>query len=209
MKHFEISASVRNEIGKKASKKIRKDDNIPCVLYGGEKTIHFYTSQSAVRKFVYTPEVMFADIKLDGKSYYAMVQDIQFHKITDKIIHMDFYEIHDTKPVKIKIPVLITGSSPGVKAGGKLKQNLRKIAVKALMKDIPDKIDIDISALNIGDSIRVKDLKSEVLDFIDTKTSVIVSVITMRGASASEETAEVAEVAEETTETESKSQENK
>ncbi|HOZ31082.1 MAG TPA: 50S ribosomal protein L25/general stress protein Ctc [Bacteroidales bacterium] len=196
MKHFEINASLRNDVGKKASKKIRREDNIPCVIYGGGKTLHFFTSQSDIRKFVYTPEVMFADIKLDGKSYSAIVKDIQFHPVTDKIIHIDFYELNEAKKVKIKIPVHIIGSSVGVKAGGKLKQNMRKITVKAMMNDIPDKIEVDITELNIGDSIRIRDLKSDKLEFVDTKTNIVVTIISMRGIIAAEEAAAALEAAE-------------
>ncbi|HNQ68679.1 MAG TPA: 50S ribosomal protein L25/general stress protein Ctc [Bacteroidales bacterium] len=206
MKHFEINATLRTDVGKKASKKIRREEKIPCVIYGGEKTLHFYTSQSDVRKFIYTPEVMFANINLEGKSYPAIVKDIQFHPISDKINHLDFYELNETKPLKIQIPLLITGSSPGVKAGGKLKQNMRKVTVKGLMNDIPDKVEINISELNIGDSIRIRDLKSDKLEFVDTKTNIVVTIITMRGVTATEEAAgtTVGKV-----ETEDKAQENK
>jgi large subunit ribosomal protein L25 len=206
MKHFEINATLRTDVGKKASKKIRKEEKIPCVIYGGEKTLHFYTSQSDVRKFIYTPEVMFANINLEGKSYPPIVKENQFHPISDKNNHLDFYELNDAKPLKIQIPLLITGSSPGVKAGGKLKQNMRKVTVKGLMNDIPDKVEINISELNIGDSIRIRDLKSDKLEFVDTKTNIVVTIITMRGVTATEEAAgtTVGKV-----ETEDKAQENK
>lgn len=211
MKHFEINATVRTDVGKKASKKIRKDEKIPCVIYGGEKTLHFYTSQSDVRKLIYTPEVMYADIKLDGKSYPAIIKDIQFHPVSDKVIHLDFYELNESKQIKIKIPVLVKGSSVGVKAGGKLKQNMRKIYVKGMMNDIPDKIEVDITELNIGDSIRIKDLKADKLEFVDTKTNIVVTVISMRGIIAAEEAAAAAEAtakAEKAEKTESKAEEN-
>lgn len=208
MKHFEINATLRTDVGKKASKLIRRDEKIPCVIYGGEKTLHFYTSQSDVRKFVYTPEVMFADIKLDGKQYPAIIKDIQFHPVSDKIIHIDFYELNEAKPLKIQIPLLITGSSLGVKAGGKLKQNMRKITVKGLMNEIPDKMEIDISELNIGDSIRIKDLKSDKLEFVDTKTNIVVTIISMRGIIAAEEAAVAAEAATKAEKAESKEVEN-
>ncbi|MDD3860279.1 MAG: 50S ribosomal protein L25/general stress protein Ctc [Bacteroidales bacterium] len=208
MKHFEINATLRTDVGKKASKLIRRDEKIPCVIYGGEKTLHFYTSQSDVRKFVYTPEVMFADIKLDGKQYPAIIKDIQFHPVSDKIIHIDFFELNEAKPLKIQIPLLITGSSLGVKAGGKLKQNMRKITVKGLMNEIPDKMEIDISELNIGDSIRIKDLKSDKLEFVDTKTNIVVTIISMRGIIAAEEAAVAAEAATKAEKAESKEAEN-
>lgn len=184
MKHFEIKANLRTDLGKKASKQIRKSDNIPCVIYGGETNVHFYTNQADVRKFIYTPDVMFADINVDGKVYISMVKDIQFHPVSDKIIHIDFYEVHAEKPVKISIPMKIVGNSPGVKAGGKLKQNVKRIAIRGLMNDIPDFFEISISSLKIGQAIKVKDLKSDKLEFIDSKSNILVSVISTRGAAA-------------------------
>jgi large subunit ribosomal protein L25 len=187
MKHFEIKANLRTDLGKKASKQIRKDDNIPCVIYGGENNVHFYTNQADVRKFIYTPEVMFADIKVDGKSFISLVKDIQFHPVSDKIIHIDFYEVHPEKPVKIKIPMKIVGNSPGVKAGGKLKQNVKRLTVKGLMNDIPDFFEVSISSLRIGQAIKVKDLKSDKLEFIDPKANILVTVVSTRGAAADAE----------------------
>jgi large subunit ribosomal protein L25 len=184
MKHFEIKANLRTDLGKKASKQIRKDNSIPCVIYGGENVVHFHTNQADVRKFIYTPEVMFADINVDGKKYVAMVKDIQFHPVSDKIIHIDFYEVNPEKPVKIKIPMKIVGNSPGVKSGGKLKQNVKRLAVKGLMNDIPDFFEVSISSLKIGQAIKVKDLKSEKLEFIDPKANILVTVVSTRGAAA-------------------------
>lgn len=180
MKHFEIKGSLRADLGKKASKAVRISNDIPCVLYGGENNVHFSTAQSDVRKFIYTPEVMFADITIDGKTYVSMVKDIQFHPVSDKVIHIDFLEVNPEKFIKIKIPVKCIGNSPGVKAGGKLKQNFKKITVKGLMNNIPDFYEVDISKLKIGQSIKVKDLQTENLEFIDSKSNIIVSVITAR-----------------------------
>jgi large subunit ribosomal protein L25 len=193
MKHFEIKANLRTDLGKKASKQIRKGDNIPCVIYGGENVVHFYTNQADVRKFIYTPEVMFADIDVDGKKYVSMVKDIQFHPVSDKIIHIDFYEVNPEKPVKIKIPMKVIGNSPGVKAGGKLKQNVKRLAVKGLMNDIPDFFEVSINTLKIGQAIKVKDLKSDKLEFVDPKANILVTVVSTRGAAAVEETEEETE----------------
>lgn len=182
MKHFEIKGTLRTDLGKKASKTVRKGNDIPCVLYGGENNVHFCTAQADVRKFIYTPEVMFADIAIDGKNYVSMVKDIQFHPVSDKVIHIDFLEIHADKLVKIKIPLKFVGNSPGVKAGGKLKQNIKKLTVKGLMNNIPDFYEVDISSLKIGQSIKIKDLKTANLEFVDSKSNIIVSVITTRVA---------------------------
>jgi len=187
MKHFEINASLRTEVGKKATKKVRSEKLIPCVIYGGESTVHFLVSQSDVRKFVYTPEVMFADIKLEGKTYTAVVKDIQFHKISDIINHIDFYEVNPEKPLKMKIPIKIVGNSPGVKAGGKVKQVVKRVYIKGLMNDIPDFYEVSISTLEIGESVKIKDLTSDKLEFIDPKTNIVVSVISTRGVVAGDD----------------------
>lgn len=191
MKHFEINAIKRTDVGKKSSKKVRRENNIPCVIYGGSNTSHFCVAQSEVRKFIYTPEVMFADIKLDGKTFVSVVKDIQFHPTSDKVIHIDFYEVNPEKPVKIRIPLKVVGNSPGVKAGGKLKQSFNKINIKGLMNDIPDVFEVNISSLNIGQAIKVKDLSSDKLEFTDTKTNIVVSVISTRGAAGDEAAAAV------------------
>jgi len=182
MKHFELKAELRSEIGKKATKKLRKEDGIPCVIYGAAETVHIITTQSDVRKLIYTPEVMFADININGKIYTAIVKDVQYHPVSDKILHIDFYELKENKAIKIAIPLKLTGSSVGVKAGGKLKQNIRKITIKSTMENIPECYFVDISELKIGDSIRIKDLSSETLEFADAKTTVIATVISTRAA---------------------------
>jgi large subunit ribosomal protein L25 len=198
MKHFEINASLRTDVGKKASKKVRKEKAIPCVIYGGEKNIHFYTPQTEVRKFVYTPEVMFADIKIDGKTYTTMVKDLQFHPVSDSILHIDFYEINPNKPVKIKIPIKIVGLSPGVKSGGKLKQIIKRLTVKGLMNDIPDFFEVSISKLKINQAIKIKDLVSDKLEFVDSKANIIVTVTSTRGVALTEDEDEKVSEAEST-----------
>lgn len=181
MKHFEVNATLRTDLGKKATKKVRSEENIPCVIYGGKDNVHFYTSQSDVRKLIYTPEVMFADITVDGKKYVTVIKDIQYHPVSDKILHIDFFEVDASKPIKIQIPIKVAGSSPGVKAGGKLKQILRKLTVKGVMENIPDFFEVNISNLSIGQAIRVKDLTSETLEFTDPKSNVILTVSSARG----------------------------
>ena len=184
MKHFELKAELRSDFGKKANKKIRKEDCIPAVVYGGSETRHINVTQSDVRKLIYTPEVMFADIDVNGAVYTAIVKDVQYHPVTDKILHIDFYEISAEKPLKIAIPVKLTGSSEGVKAGGKLKQNIRKITVKGNINDIPDFYNVDVTELNIGQYIRIKDLTSDIIEFADAKSTIIASVASTRGVTA-------------------------
>jgi large subunit ribosomal protein L25 len=202
MKHFEVKANLRTDLGKKATKKIRKENNIPCVMYGKEKVIHFHTAQSEIRKLIYTPAVMFADVNIDGKVKPTLIKDIQFHPVSDLILHIDFYEVDEKNPIKIQIPVVIVGNSPGVKAGGRLKINSRKITVKGFMKEIPDNFTVDISELNIGDAVRIRNLKSDSLEFIDPKSNVVVIVSSARGASLDEEEEEGKEGEESETATE-------
>lgn len=188
MKHFEIKANLRDDFGKKASKALRKENKIPCVLYGGNETIHFETTQADVRKFIYTPEVMFADIVIEGKTYYSILKDIQFNPVSDKIVHLDFYEITPDKVIKIAIPIKIEGTSIGVKAGGKLKQNFRKLTVKGLMNNIPDYFPVDISQLSIGQSIRIKELVSDTLEFVDSPNNILVTILSSRTSTAEDTT---------------------
>ena len=197
MKHFEVKANLRTDLGKKATKAIRKAGDIPCVIYGKNDVMHFYTSKSEVRKLIYTPTVMFTDINIDGKIKSSIVKDIQFHPVSDEILHIDFYEVDDKSPIKIQIPIHVEGNSPGIKAGGKLKLNNRKITVRGMMEDIPDNFTVDISKLNIGDAVRVKELKSDKLEFIDPKTNVVVMVASARSATAEEEAEDAAEAEKE------------
>jgi large subunit ribosomal protein L25 len=184
MKHFELNAQLRTKIGKKANKKLRKEDAIPAVIYGGKENLHINTTQSDVRKLIYTPEVLCADINVNGTVYTTIIKDVQFHPVTDKILHIDFYEINPDKALKIAIPLQLTGSSEGVKAGGKLKQNIRKITVKGKMDVIPEVFTIDISSLNIGQAIKIKDLTSDTFEFVDPKTTIVVSIASTRGVTA-------------------------
>ncbi|MDR2834601.1 MAG: 50S ribosomal protein L25 [Bacteroidales bacterium] len=186
MKHFELKAELRTNIGKKACKAVRKENGIPCVIYGGTETIHISTNQSDVRKLIYTPEVLFADITVNGKTYISIVKDVQYHPTTDKILHIDFYEVSTDKPMKIAIPLKLIGSSVGVKAGGKLQQKIRKITVKSLMENIPENFTVDISELNIGQSMRIRDLVSDTLEFVDAKPTIIALIASSRGAVAAD-----------------------
>lgn len=188
MKHIEVKATKRVEIGKKATKAIRKEDSIPAVIYGASETLHITTQQSEVRGLIYTPEVLFADIIIDGKKHISLVKEVQYHPVTDKILHIDFYEVTPEKEIKVAIPLKFEGSSVGVKIGGKLKQNLKKITVKAKMDDIPENFVVDVTDLNIAQSIRVRDLQSDTLQFVDAPITIIVTVVSTRGTGNAETT---------------------
>ncbi|HSV88893.1 MAG TPA: 50S ribosomal protein L25/general stress protein Ctc [Bacteroidales bacterium] len=180
MKTVSVSGSLRENVGKKDAKSLRRNGFVPCVLYGGKEQLSFYVTEKAFKDVVYTPESCLISLNLSGKMFSAMLQDIQFHPVNENILHADFLEILDKKPVKIEIPVKLTGNSPGVIKGGKLQLKMRKLKVKALASGLPDFIEVPISSLDIGQSYRVGELSSDTLEFLDPKTSVIVVVKSTR-----------------------------
>lgn len=182
MKQVSISGSLRENVGKKDAKLNRKEGKVPCVLYGGKEQIHFTTDETSFKNVIYTPEACTVVLNIGEKSINAVLQDAQYHPVTDNILHADFLEIFPDKPVVIYIPVKITGTSPGILKGGRLVQKLRKLKVKALPGNLPDEIMIDISNLEIGDSIKVVDVQQKDLLFLETPNSLIVTVKTTRVA---------------------------
>jgi len=205
MKSVVVKGQKRETVGKKESKKLRAQDIVPAVLYGGEEPIHFAVPFSELRQLVYTPNVYLIDLEIDGQPYKAMMQDIQWHAVEEKILHIDFLRIQEDKPIKIDIPVKVTGFAKGIKAGGKLNTNLRRLKVKALAKDLPDNIEIDITPLGIGQSIKVPEIDIPNVEFLDKKSNVVVSIVITRAAKSAaeeeleEEEAEAGEVGEEAT----------
>lgn len=201
METFEINGEIRKEVGKKFAKKIRKEERVPCVLYGGEETIHFSAEEKEFKKIVYTPNIYLIKLALDGKKYNALLKDIQFHPVTDSILHLDFIEISDEKPVTITMPVRLTGDSIGIKNGGKLRWKRRQMKVRGLPNDFPDYLDVDITDLEIGQTLKVGDLSYENLEVIDPSRSMVASVVSSRlvakGMAAEIEEEVAAEVEEE------------
>jgi len=185
MESIALKASLRKETGKKSSKDIRATENIPCVLYGGEKNVNFVVSESDFRHILFTPKVYILNIDIDGKVHNAVIKDMQFHPVTDKLLHADFYELSEDKPVTVEIPIALHGSSKGVREGGKLVMDKRKVKVTGLYTDIPAEIDINITALEIGKSIRAGELEtSGKYEISLAKETPIVSVRTTRAAAA-------------------------
>jgi large subunit ribosomal protein L25 len=176
MKSINITGTLRKEISKQEVKNLRKAGKVICVLYGGEHNVHFSADALQFRNLVYTPEVSTVNLDIDGKKYSAVMKDVQFHPIHDHILHVDFLEIRPEKKVTIQIPVKLTGSSIGVKEGGRLIQKMRKVQISALPANLPDAIEIDISPLKIGDSIRIRDLKKEGVEFLDSPNNIVVGV---------------------------------
>lgn len=184
MKTVTISGSARTATGKKDTKELRGKGMVPCVLYGGKEQVHFFADSREFKKVLFTPDTYNIDLAIEGKNYTAIVQHTQFHPITDELIHADFYELNEGKPVSVSIPVKVTGNSVGVRAGGKLVIKSRKLKVKALPAQLPDFIQVDISNLNIGESVKVNTLAIEGVTFLDAPNVVIAAVNTTRAAAA-------------------------
>ncbi|MFV0468232.1 MAG: 50S ribosomal protein L25/general stress protein Ctc [Dysgonomonas sp.] len=185
MKTFELKGSLRTDLGKKAAKSLRKDSDIPAVIYGGENSktaIHFTVSNSDVRKLIYTPEIFLVNLNLDGTEYKAILKDIQFHPVSDAILHLDFLHVFESKPIIIDVPVVLEGLAEGVKAGGKLSLDLRKLKVKASYDKVPEQLHINISHLALGKSIQVGELDFDGLELLNAKNAVVCRVQLTRAA---------------------------
>ena len=161
MEAVAFNGTVRNELGKKGTKAVRNNGQTPCVLYGGDNTIHFSINIKDVKNLIYTPDFKIAEITLDGKTYKSILKDVQFHPVSDEVRHIDFVELVDGKKVNVEIPVRFKGSSPGEKVGGKLYQKLRKAKVKTTPEHLVDQLFVDISELEMGQSVRVKDIEAD------------------------------------------------
>jgi large subunit ribosomal protein L25 len=180
MKTIEIKGSFRKELGKKDSKNVRKADNVPCVIYGKEQNIHFQAHENSFKNLVYSHEAHLVKLDLDGQEYNVVLKDMQFHPVTDKIMHADFVQIFENKPVIMDIPVSVTGDSEGVKAGGKLIVKRRHLKVRGLAKDLPEDLVVDVTDLKIHHSIKVGELSFDKIELLDPKITTVVTVATSR-----------------------------
>ncbi len=182
MKTYELKGTVRSELGKKATKADRAGDNVPCVLYGSGENTHFTATVSDLRKLIYTPEVYIVDLNVEGKKCKAIMKDLQFHPVSDKVLHIDFLELSENKPVTIEIPVKLQGLAEGVKAGGKLSLEMRKLKVKGLYTDFPENIIVDVTSLGLGKTIQVGTVKMDKLEILNAKIAVVAQVKLTRAA---------------------------
>ncbi len=199
MKTFELKGTVRENLGKKYTKALRKEEKVPCVLYGGGENIHFSAAESDFRHLVYTPNAYIVNINIGDKNMEAILKDIQFHPVTDRILHIDFLQISDDKKINIAIPVEISGLSEGVKMGGKLQIDYRRIKVRGLKKDLPDTLKVDVTNIKLGSSIKVGELAYDNLELLDSKNAVVASVKLTRAAKGESEQEEAATDEEATT----------
>ena len=203
MKTFQLQGTSRKEVGKKSTRELRKQGLVPCNLYGIRKdenglpvALPFVVKRDDLRKLIYTPDIFVIDLTIDGKLCNAIIQEMQFHPVKDTVLHMDFLEINESNPIVMAVPVQLTGLAAGVKAGGKLEQIVRRIKVRALYNDIPERLVIDVTSLGLGKSIKVADLNFEGLEMVSPASTVVCGVMTTRSSreagAAAEESEEAA-----------------
>lgn len=194
MTSIEIQGSVRNEFGKKGSRNDRNNGNVPAVMYGGKDVLHFTVTPAGVRHLIYSPDFKIADLIVDGKHYKAILKQVQFHPVSEQILHIDFLSLTEKTPVKIEVPLRFKGSSPGVKVGGKLIQQVRKIKIKTTPEHIVDELKADISSLDLGQALRVRDIivpkGVEILNNPATPVALIEIPRALKAAAAAEAKAE-------------------
>jgi large subunit ribosomal protein L25 len=180
MKTITINVEGRTELGKKSTRDLRKMDHVPCVMYGGPEVIHFHAHENEFRHLVYSPIAYIVEVKLGGKVHKAVMQDLQFHPVTDKLFHIDFVEVFDDRPVTVELPIKLVGTSIGIKNGGKARQRRRVLKVRGLIEHLPDALDLDITNVEIGDVVKIGDLSYENLEVLDPERSMIYSVVSSR-----------------------------
>ncbi len=196
MKSITIQGVKRESVGKASTRALRNADQVPCVVYGGNDPLHFSTDEKSFKDLVYTPEAHTVNLELaDGIKISAILQDIQFHPVTDKIIHADFYQLHDDKPVAIEVPVRLTGRARGVVNGGVLRFNMRKLKVRAIPANLPDEIIVDITPMRIGHKKYVESIRNNDYTILHPDNAVIVAVRTSRTAVSDEEEEEATDEA--------------
>ena len=196
MKTLAISVKERQNVGKTSTRALRNQGNVPCVLYGGEKQVTFYAHENDFRKLVYTPNTFVVELNINSSKTKAIMQDIQFHPVTDKILHIDFLEVFDGKPITVSLPVVLDGVAIGVKNGGNLMFRIPKIVSKGLVANLPEAITINIDHLSIGMFISIKDIVVKGVEFLAPPNSVVVAVKTARAAILEEEEVAKTEVAD-------------
>lgn len=189
MKQISISGTARTELGKKAAREIRKSGNVPCVIYGGKRdenglpvATHFTVSEKEINKLIYTPHIYLVNINLDGVEHKAILKETQFHPVKDNVLHVDFYEVHPEKPIVMGVPVKAVGLAAGVRAGGRLMMMVRKLQVRALYGQIPETLEVDVTDLNLGKSIKAGQLNFENLEMVTPKEVIVCSVKMTRAA---------------------------
>jgi len=196
MKKAQLSGSLRANVGKKDTSAVRKADRVPCVLYGQGEQIHFSVRSVDVQKLIFSPDIYQVELDIDGQKKAAIIQDMQIHPVKDTALHVDFLELSDSKPVKVSLPLRHKGNPIGVLNGGTLRQPYRKLRVVGLPDDIPDEIIVDVEHLRIGQSIKVSELDSDGVEFLEPSNAVVIGVKIARNALEEEEEEEEVELDE-------------
>ncbi len=183
MKTIELKVHKREKVGKSDSRKLRRQGYVPCVIYGGKEVIHCYTTEKELKDLIYTPEVFLINIDVDGeKQLQAIQKEVQFHPVSDRPLHVDFLEVYPDRAVKVSMPVKLKGFAKGVQAGGQLYQLMRYLKVKGLVKDIPEHLEVDVTDLGLGKSIKIADLKFDNLEIMEPESAVVALVKLTRAA---------------------------
>lgn len=182
MKSIELKGAIRSDLGKKGTKEVRRNELTPCNLYGNGGNVNFTVVEKDLKNILYTPSAYIIDLNIDGKIEKAVIREVQFHPVTDDVLHIDFFRVTEDKPVVIEVPVKLNGSSDGVKQGGKLSLSARKLKVSALLKDLPDTLDIDITTLGLGKTIMVGELNFPNIEILNPNSTVVCAVKMTRAA---------------------------
>lgn len=190
MNSVSLSGSLRENVGKKDAKKLRAQGLVPCVIYGNGREVRFYTEAKSFKTILFTPETYIVDFTIDGQVYRTILQDIQYHPLSDEVLHADFLEVTEEKPITVTLPVRTEGTSPGVMRGGKLKVRIPRLKVKGLIKDLPDFVIVDINNLNVNQAIRVKDVVIENVTPLVAANNIVCDVKAKKSAITEEETEE-------------------
>lgn len=182
MKTFQLTGQAREGLGKKATRELRKNGFVPAVLYGGEKEIHFQVSEKDIRNLIYTPDIYLVELNIGDEKHTAIIQATQFHPVEDKLLHIDFLEVSPDKPILMEVPVKLEGLAEGVKQGGKLTLEIRKLRVRAFYKNVPERLVIDVTPLGLGKAYQVGDLHFDNLEITNASNVVVCSVKLTRAA---------------------------
>ena len=182
MKTFELKGTLRTDLGKKASKAMRRAGSVPCELYGDGENVHFSCTNDALRKLIYTPEIYLVNLNIDGREVKAIIKELQFHPVSDRVLHIDFLKVFEDKPIVMDVPVRLEGLAVGVRAGGKLSLEMRKLRVKGLYTNVPEILTINVENLDLGKTIQVKALQFENLEVLNAPNSVVCAVKLTRAA---------------------------
>ncbi|WP_297170882.1 50S ribosomal protein L25/general stress protein Ctc [uncultured Porphyromonas sp.] len=199
MKHFKLSATVRkaDQLGKKATKGLRREGLVPVVLYGGSETQHLVVKADDINKLIYTPDIFLIELDVEGKLIKAVLKEVQFHPVSDKTLHADLYEVSEDKPIVMSVPVVLNGHAVGVRAGGKLVREKRNLRVRAVYDKIPENLVIDVTNLKLGKTIQVHELSFEGLELVDAPQAVVCAVKQTRAARGKDTTESESEETEE------------